>query len=404
MTFRLCLAVLVSAALLPIPPARAADERLPDAPPLPILAWAGPPEQQCTPERLKELAEAGFTHNLSSVGSADGMAKVLDVAKAVGVKMFVTVPELASDPEGTAKRFKGHPALAGYSLRDEPSAGDFDGLAKWARRIQSVDPDHPCYINLYPNYCPAAALGNASYREHVAQFVKQVPVPLLSFDHYPIVGESVRPEWYENLEIVSAAAREANKPFWAFALATAHGAYPVPTAAQLRLQAYSDLAYGAQGLEYFTYWTPTPGTWDFHDGPITPDGKRTVVYERVREVNRELQAIRGVFVGSRVISLGHTGKEIPAGTRRYEPREGVKSLETEGKGAVVSVLEKGGRRFLVVVNRDMQAAMKLRVGTDAAAGAKRVDKDGTLRALGDGGELRAEVGPGDVAIVTWKRR
>ena len=83
-----------------------------------------------------------------------------------------------------------------------------------------------------------------------------MPLQLLSFDHYPVVGDTCRPEWYENLEIFSDEARKAGKPFWAFSLATSHGPNPVPTPAMLRLQVYSDLAYVAQGIQYFTYWTP----------------------------------------------------------------------------------------------------------------------------------------------------
>src|SRR6187397_2140895 len=69
----------------------AADEpnRLPDAPPLMILAWAGPPEPETTAERYRELADAGFTHNYTGFGSAAAMAKALDVAKAAGLKLFV---------------------------------------------------------------------------------------------------------------------------------------------------------------------------------------------------------------------------------------------------------------------------------------------------------------------------
>ena len=52
-----------------------AAEKLPDAPPLTILAWGGPPQDQTTPQRYKELADAGFTHNYSGFGNADEMAK-----------------------------------------------------------------------------------------------------------------------------------------------------------------------------------------------------------------------------------------------------------------------------------------------------------------------------------------
>src|SRR5690349_8179650 len=92
-----CLSVLGLICALPHGLARAAEnaDRLPDAAPLPILAWAGPPEQETTPERYKELAEAGFTHNYTGFGSAAAMAKALDVAHAAGIKLFVSIPELA---------------------------------------------------------------------------------------------------------------------------------------------------------------------------------------------------------------------------------------------------------------------------------------------------------------------
>jgi hypothetical protein len=123
----------------------------------------------------------------------------------------------------------------------------------------------------------------------------------------------------------------------------------------------------------------------------------------VREVNREVQALRGVFVGSRVISVGHTGKALPAGTRAFASAAPIRSLETQGRGAVVSVLAKGDRRFLVVVNREINQPMGLRVTLDLAAAAKRVGKDGTLSPV-ERGIVENELPPGDVAILTWTEK
>ena len=381
--------------------ARASD-RLGDSGTLPILAWGGPPQEHTTVERYRELAECGFTWNYSGFSSADEVAKALEVAKATGIKLLFSCPELAGDPEGTARRFKDHPALGGYYLRDEPSAANFAELAAWAKRVQSVDPHHPCYINLFPNYATPDQLGTRTYREHVERFVAEVPVQLISFDHYPVVGSSLRGEWYENLEIISMAARRADKPFWAFALAVAHGPYPVPTTAHLRVQAYSNLAYGAQGIQYFTYWTQKSDTWNFHDGPILNDGRRSVVYDRVKEVNRELHALRGMFLGSAVVSVGHTGATLPAGTTPYTPAAPIQSVKTEGQGAVVSLLAKGPRRFLVIVNRDIHKPMPLVVAVDAASGVRAVAKDGALQPV-PGTVVVKEVGPGDAAIFTWEQ-
>jgi hypothetical protein len=236
--------------------------------------------------------------------------------------------------------------------------------------------------------------------------VAEVPVPFISFDHYPVIADQggrvrLRPNWYENLEQVSKAAAGAGKPFWAFALSVAHGSYPVATAAHLRLQAFSDLAYGAQGVEYFTYWTPVSSTWDFHEAPITADGKRTAVYDRVKQVNAEIQSLRRVFRGTKVLSVAHTGDALPAGTRRYAPAAPVRSLRTEGDGAVVSTLAgDGGRRYLVVVNRDVNDAMPLAVELDGSAMVESIDQSGEAHPV-PAGAFRARVEPGDVAVLSW---
>ena len=235
---------------------------------IPILAWYSIPPEQTSLARYLELKESGITHNLSFFNDAESMSGALDTAWKAGIKMIVYCPELKTATEKTVKRFMNHPAVAGYMLRDEPNRSDFPELAEWAKKIRKTDDNHFCYLNLFPNYATEEQLGTKTYQEHVDLFVREVPVQFISFDHYPVLGDSLRANWYENLEIISEAARKAGKPFWAFALSVAHGKYPVPTIAQLRLQVFSDLAYGAQGIQYFTYWTPFDTTWNFNNGPL----------------------------------------------------------------------------------------------------------------------------------------
>ncbi|MDR2039929.1 MAG: hypothetical protein LBQ60_18560 [Bacteroidales bacterium] len=285
---------------------------------IPILAWHGIPCQEMTVERFKEQKAAGFNLNFSVCRSNNELPKVLDAAHKAGIQLIISTPELRNEPEKTVKRFMNHPAVAGYFLKDEPTASEFAELGAWARRIQAVDNQKFCYLNLFPTgeQGHINALGVKDYREYISRFDKEVPLPFLSFDHYPIINDTLKAEWYENLEEFSDEARKVGKKFWAFALATEHkvpnGKYPVPTLAMLRLQMYSNLAYGAQGLQYFTYWTPRNNTyWDFQHGPIGLDGKRTEVYDLVKEMNEELNRISGVFLGAKVLSVQHTGNIIP---------------------------------------------------------------------------------------------
>ncbi|WP_300284234.1 hypothetical protein [uncultured Alistipes sp.] len=379
-----------------------AQEKLEPTGEMPILAWHGIPAEETTVERFRELKEAGFTHNFSFYGTAEQVAKALDVARKVGIKQIITCAELRSEPEKTVARFKNHPALAGYFLRDEPLCSDFAALGEWAKRIRAADDDHFCYLNLFPTGPQEHfdALGAKDYRDYVSRFDKEVPLQFLSFDHYPVTYDGLKAEWYENLEEFADEARKAGKDFWAFALATAHGPYPVPTMAMLRLQMYSNLAYGAQGLQYFTYWTPAGDShWDFQFGPIGLDGKRTEAYDRVKAMNEELRNLSGVFLGAKVNWVRHTGPKIPRKTVRLTALpEPVKVLETEGTGAVVSQLENGGRTFLVIVNRDYLKSMKLTFY--AGPSVKRILKDGSI-VPSDAYKGVMEVDPGDAVIYMW---
>ena len=368
---------------------------------MPILAWHGVQEQSV--ERYLELKGTGITHNFTGFSSAEELLTAMNAAHAAGIKMIASCPELAEKPEIIVERLKNHPAIAGYFLRDEPSKSDFAELGRWAKRIQAVDNEHFCYLNLLPNYATPEQLGTATYREHVKQFIEEVPLQLLSFDHYPIIvnenGERVlRGNWYENLEIFSDEARKAQRPFWAFALTAAHYSYPVPTLAELRLQVYSNLAYGAQGIQYFTYWMPE--SEDYHHAPIDFDtNQRTEIYDMIKQMNEEIKNLSPVFMNARVLSTGHTGKEIPEGTRRLGNLPGIiNAFEAEGD-AVVSVLEKGDRSFLVIVNRDFKNLLPVRVA--GSSDLQRILKDGTTVPAKKYTE-RLFVDPGDILIYSWK--
>ncbi len=378
----------------------------------PILAWVGVPEEETTEERYTELKESGININFTWYSDIEAVEKALDIAGKTGIKLLPSCPELKDEPEKTAERLMKHPALAGYHLQDEPSAADFAELAEWTKRIQSVDSVHGCYINLFPNYAFADQLFGEglefdkqkdAYKQYVEKFIKDIPVPFISFDHYPVLEtdgiRSLRPEWYKNLEIVAEVSKNSGLPVWAFALSVAHKPYPVPTLAELRLQMFSNLAYGAQVLQYFTYWQPRSTIWDFHDSPINLDGERTIVYELVKTVNREINSLAHVFLNSELISVWHTGKNIPEGTKPLKelPKQ-IKSLETSGDGAVVSLLEKEKKQYLVIVNRDFQNLMELKITTDNTV--KKVLKSRTLTKIANNTES-IFIEPGDIAIYTW---
>ena len=338
-----------------------------ERPQIPILAWYSiPAGEYASQERYQELKDAGFTLSFSHIGKYEDALKALDLCAKVGLKSVFTCGELEKEPEETVRKVSHHPGLGAYFLRDEPMDDAMPGLAEWARRIEAVDKQHPCYLNLLP---VQAFPSTDVYRKHVQLFDSLVNLPQLSYDHYPVnqVGDSIflNGQYWNNLEVVAAEARRTGKPFWAFALATAHGSYPIPTLDQLRLQLYADLAYGAQCLQYFTYWNPGTETWNFHQAPITQDGHRSPVYEVVREMNREIQSRADVFLGAKVSSVEHLGDEIPMGTHKLQTLPAhFTQLDTHGQGALVSRLSNNGRQYVVIQNTSVCKPLQMDIQTD----------------------------------------
>ncbi|MCO5238977.1 MAG: beta-galactosidase [Chitinophagaceae bacterium] len=372
---------------------------------IPILAWGGVPPDEASIARYEEMKNAGLSVSLTRSTSTDSMAKMLDMAAKAGVTLIVRCPELQTDPENTVRRFMHHPATAGYYLKDEPSAKDFSYLGKWMKRIQAIDSQHLCYINLYPNYALPDQLGTDTYQQYVEEYMAIVEPPVLSFDHYPVMETKgkryLREEWFTNLEMVAKTAQKNITPFWAFAMSVARGLHPVPTLAEIRLQVFANLAYGAQGIQYFTYWTPRIKTqYPYHHGPIDSNNKRTDVYEIIRAVNQEIQSLSGIFLSSKVISVEHTGENIPAGTQRLtEPPKGIKKIRTTGEGAIVSLIENNKQQYAIIVNRDFKQPMKLYIKGNGKLENVRKDSD---QPESKSKTFALVIAPGDIAVFRIK--
>lgn len=345
---------------------------------IPILAWYSiPPGEYATLEHYQELRDCGFTHSFSHIYNYDDAVKALDLCAAVGLKSIFMCTELERAPEETVRKVHKHRGLGGYFLRDEPSNEAMPGLGEWARKIESVDKEHPCYLNLLPTH----AFPNAeTYKEHLDRFCKEVHLPQISYDHYPIVSDGkstwLNGRFYENLELVSTKAKQEGLPFWAFALATAHASYPIPPIAHLRLQMYSNLAYGAQLLQYFTYWCPGTETWDFHQAPITQDGKRSVTYNVVRDMNREIQSRAFVWAGCMVLDVAHLGNQIPEGAHALAAVPSCFSkLELRSGSALMSQLKNGDHQYVMLVNTSPVSQAQINIET--AEKVQLIQRDGS---------------------------
>ena len=356
-----------------------------------IISWGGIAADKA--DTLYSLAkECGFDMHLGLYRTKESAIASMDAASRKGIGVIISFPQIKDSTESAIEHIKDHPALYAYHLKDEPDTSDFGWLNSLCDKIGELDSSHPCYINLLPNW----AWGVDVYSDKIESFAAQVETHFYSFDNYPIVELDgrihVRPDWYRNLEEFSQMAKNHGKPFWGFALAKAHSisapwpdtVYPKPTLGHLRLQVFSNLLYGAQAIQYFNF----TGIVD----PVTCE--KLPAYDLVKQVNSEIRAYSHVFAGCSVLDVWHTGDTIPSGTKRLEsmPHKKVKSLQINGIGGVVALIENGAHTYLAIQNRDIYNPANIEI--EFMSLASLITPDGTIRSA----RTSIKLSPGSIAI------
>lgn len=200
--------------------------------------------------------------------------------------------------EKAAASFADHPAVWGIDCGDEPSALDFPYYGKVMRRVDELFPKQFGYLNLYPNYASVAVntgaetinqLGTPTYAEHIDEYIKNVGTDYICYDFY-MYSASVAGA-YENLEIVADACRKTGRSMWIVLQVNSNRPEEWISENQLRIQAYSAMAFGAENIIWACY---TAGWW--HNQVLDENGEKTEQYDKLKKVNRELAELGKVYM------------------------------------------------------------------------------------------------------------
>ena len=323
-----------------------------------ISYWYGP---QPDDARFAEIAEANF-----NVAMSTGGRKALDIAQQNGLKVMLQDPRIGAKNfrdegfgqglDAVVDEFADHPALWGYYVTDEPNASQFEHLGAVNRYLLKKDPKHIPFINLFPTYASQEQLGNPTYEEHVSGFLQIVKPRLLSYDHYALVGDGIRDDFFENLEIIRRQALKHRVPFNYILLSIPHFGYRDPSEADLRWQVNTALAYGARGIMYFTYNSvpdPQPSQ-GWGDAIIDRQGRRTPRYEQVKQINGELKRLGPTLMRLTSTAVYHTP---PLPREAVEIPQGDPLVRIDGGQFVIGYFRsQDGRRYAMVVNRSPHEA------------------------------------------------
>jgi hypothetical protein len=259
-------------------------------------------------EHYAQLAEANFTVAMGGFGARTPKTDrhQLNLCEKYGLKALVYLQgyELGALHGATeigeikrADSFHNHPACWGYMLKDEPNAGQFPNLRYMVSHLRVNRPGKLGFINLLPAYATVTQLGARTYEEYVRRFVGEVDPDVLCMDYYPMMEphRDTRDGYCANLAVLRKYALRQNIPFWNFFNAMAFGPHRCPTESQMRWQIYTSLAYGAKGVLYFCYWTPT-GLPRGGNALISAAGHPTRRYGEASRINARLKNLGPILM------------------------------------------------------------------------------------------------------------
>ena len=333
-----------------------------------LMAWDQSPSD---PHQLDLMRQAGL--NISGFCSPGD----LDAVQAAKMSCFVAddrvngfdwtqMPdkkELRKNVDAVVAEVSNHPAALGFLLRDEPPAGMMPGLDEVASMLQHAMPGAWPYVNLLPNYATAAQLGAPTYEAYVEKFVREVHPLLLSYDNYSLFNGRMMGRFYANLAVIRSASQKAAIPFWNVILANSHFSYMEPTDATLRLQAYSTIAYGGRGIEYFTYFSPKVG--NFRLAPVDQFGHRTATWYKLRLLNNQIRELAPWLIKLHSTGVYHSAP-LPEGAEPIAKSPLVKQVRATNfqsppvppEYLIGEFRDDEGHPFLMIVNKSLEYSIR----------------------------------------------
>ena len=319
--------------------------------------------------------------------------KVSDLSQANGTTYKPTLEYIAE----LLNLNKGDVNLWGYKLCDEPkfnqwgyttptAALNVTDLPAMVRTYRQNSNGHIGFITL-----PVAVSvdivgkeifnGGGTKKERYAKYLnaihKKFGLPLVTVDKYPVLIDRVHNEqhvkvvddYYYYMEAIGNFSRQKNVRVWMYMLSTKFNIYqdgskklqteyPLPTEGILRFQAMTALAFGCQGLVFWTYeLRESSNDEKFLMALIDKNEKVTEIWYNSKAVIPEIKYYGKELLGAKYQESRHVygssrSVPFPDTTTFASGMECINNITSDGEGVVMTRLTKGSDSYIAIVSHD----------------------------------------------------
>lgn len=333
-----------------------------------------PPGVSSTRQSYLDLINCGFNLGMES-GSLDYFKKEFSLLKGLNFKYLIQNGDITTSKRDIfINAFKDNENFAGWKFWDEPHYDDLESISQKYKSLFETYPNKLIYINLVGVTNKLFTGPFSTLPEYLEYFNQLIAPEIWSFDFYPILIRNGKLQvdydtFFYDLETFSKISKKTNRPFWSYCETLAMGfvnnsvQYPAATIPYLRFEAFSALAYGAQGIVYWTYGQRKSNDKEnYYSALVNLNGKKTSSWYAAQKVNNEIKRFNNVFYNCNVLEVRHTGDKLYKGTRKLSGEFGpIKMLRSREAGVLISRIENNGEYYIVIVNHDVFNKQKITI-------------------------------------------
>lgn len=331
-----------------------------------------PPDVEPTSEAFKVFTDCGFNVGMLT-GNLQQCNKYFSLIEDIDLKLMVENVAIRTGGNfiDYVKSLKQQPKLAGWKFVDEPLFKDLNTLQNNYFKLWEQDSTHLIYINLVGAQIKAYTGDTPNYREYLKLMQKVFHPAVWSYDLYPFSIKEKRLKvaydvFYSDLEMFRDISKQTGRPFWAYCQSMAFKnsvlERPAANEAYLRFEAFSALAYGAQGIVYWTYaQRKSTENETYYSALVDLKGKKYPAWYAAQKVNNEIKKFNDVFYNCEVMDCRHTGKTLYRDTKKLKGSIGPFSkIDGEDAGILVSRIVNGENEYIVIVNHDVEKSQNIK--------------------------------------------
>ncbi|MCM1140666.1 MAG: hypothetical protein NC453_19015 [Muribaculum sp.] len=368
----------------------------------PIIAHTPcPQDKDVTKEGARMLKECGFNcvhydPAINNLGEANEtlinrLNNQLNIFGSEGIRVLLSLPsqiytqskaentedsEIKQETQDYVNSLKMNSALGGWAFKNFIPFTKFDKYSILYNTIFNADENHLILFYLDGGFWEGAKPGCTGLCDYLNKVQSQFKPSVWSFQSFPFYGDSIDSistaygDFFNALEIYSQRAKITQRPLWAFCQCMHFSnkldpptVRPVSSMPLLRFQVYTALAYGAQGIIYYTYALPADSAFNiYYSALIDNNGERLQAWYDVQKMNRELKAYLQVFYECQIWDVRIAGPLWRSPCTQIEMPFGPLVSVSKDLQATISLLGKDGGRYLFIVSRslssDQQAVIK----------------------------------------------